>query len=217
MTEGDVRGALATVLDPELDEDLVELGFVDDVAVERGRVAVRLRLPTYWCSPNFSWLMAQDARAAVLGLPGVDEVEVTLADHHAGEEIAVGVNEGRSFGEVFGAEDDGTLRVLRRAFRRKAFQVRQDRLLRSLAAPRADVTVGELPDTDATRAYLAARSELGLDCDPRAPAICDPEGRPVSDLEAHRHRLRLVRVSVETNSAMCRGLLATRYGKVQTT
>ena len=38
----------------------------------RGRVAdVRLRLPTYFCAPNFACLMVADAYDAVSGVPGV--------------------------------------------------------------------------------------------------------------------------------------------------
>lgn len=218
MTRDDVRAALATVVDPELDSDLVELGFVAAIGVDGGRVDVRLRLPTYWCSPNFSWLMAADARAAVLALPGVREATITLVDHHAGEEISAGVNAGRTFAEVFGGSEDVELRGLRRAFRRKAFVLRQERLLRALgSAARAELTVGELGEGVEARAYLAARAELGLDCGPAAAAITDADGRPVTDLKAHLRRARMVRVSIETNAAMCRGLLATRYGEATTT
>ena len=45
-TVPEVLDALAGVRDPELDQDLVELGFVTDVAVDGADVAVRLRLPT---------------------------------------------------------------------------------------------------------------------------------------------------------------------------
>jgi len=55
MTDvADVLGALEGVRDPELDQDLVELGFVTDVEVDGADVVVRLRLPTFYCSPNFS-------------------------------------------------------------------------------------------------------------------------------------------------------------------
>ncbi len=76
--------ALDTVLDPELD-------FVESCAVsedETGRVAtVRLRLPTFFCAPNFSFLMVADAYDAVSAVPGVTRADVTLADHHASAEI----------------------------------------------------------------------------------------------------------------------------------
>ena len=61
-----VLDALATVRDPELDEPITELRFVTACEVSpAGDVEVRLRLPTPQCAPNFAYLMAADARAAV--------------------------------------------------------------------------------------------------------------------------------------------------------
>jgi metal-sulfur cluster biosynthetic enzyme len=53
MIDG-VLSALRDVYDPELDESLVDLQFVDDVRVQDGQVEVVLRLPTFWCAPNFA-------------------------------------------------------------------------------------------------------------------------------------------------------------------
>jgi metal-sulfur cluster biosynthetic enzyme len=212
-TEDEVLGALAGVLDPELDESLVELGFVARVGVDGGRVRVELRLPTYWCAPNFSWLMAADVRSALVGRPGVEDVEVVLTDHHAGAEISAGVTEGRGFEETFPAEASGGVEELRALFRRKAFLVRQERLLRSLPGPVADVRLGDLPPSSEARNYMAIREELGLDCSPGAPVVCDAAGRPVADVRAHRRRTGVMEVSMEGNGHFCRSLLSTRYGE----
>jgi hypothetical protein len=158
--------------------------------------------------------MAAEAREALRDLPTVTEVDVVLADHHASEEISQGVNRGRSFGEVFDGERPAGLDDLRDLFRRKAFLVRQERLVRSLQlapADLADLRIADLPDSALARAYLAARAELGLDCSPRGVALTDAAGRPVRDLAGHLRRARLMRVTMEGNGAMCRGLLATRY------
>lgn len=209
-----VLEALRGVLDPELDRSIVELGFVAGVEVTGSTVSVALRLPTYWCAPNFAWLMAEDARQAVLALPGVARVDVTLPDHHAGEEISAGVSAGRSFQEAFPEEATEGLEVLRRLFRRKAFFARQERLLRTLPRQRlVGLRLGELPDTPEARAYLAVRAELGLDCSPEAPAVTGPDGREVQDLDAYLRWIRLLRVSLEANTALCRSLLQTRYGR----
>lgn len=213
ISEAEVLEALRGVLDPELDESLVELGFVTSVAVTGREVRVDLRLPTYWCSPNFSWLMASDARQAVLGLPGVDRVSVVLADHHASEEISAGVSSGRSFEQTFGEQTTAGLDELRSLFRRKAFLARQERLLRSLQPARLPhLRVRDLPDTPEARSYLAARSELGLDCSPAAPVVTDPSGREVADMDAHLRRIGLMRVSMEGNTVLCRALLEARHG-----
>jgi metal-sulfur cluster biosynthetic enzyme len=228
VCEEDVLDALGGVVDPELDEPLVELGFVRRVEVEDlpsgARVRVELRLPTYWCAPNFSWLMAADVREALLSHPAIAEAEVVLADHHASREISGGVTAGRSFGEVFGSEAPGELAELKHLFRRKAFLVRQEQLVRSLeqaatsaagrAPPLGALTIADLPDSQPARAYIAARAELGLDCSPRARVMSDAGGRPVRDLETHLRLARLMRVTMEGNGAMCRGLLATRYEEV---
>ena len=79
--EDRVRAALGTVYDPELDEPITTLGFVGACTVSGGDVAVRLRLPTPQCAPNFAYLMAADAQAAVVGLAEVSSVSVVLEDH----------------------------------------------------------------------------------------------------------------------------------------
>jgi metal-sulfur cluster biosynthetic enzyme len=217
LDEAGVLAAIGGVLDPELDQSIVELGFVREVCVRRpGRVRVELRLPTYWCAPNFSWLMAEDVREALLADPRVTAVEVALVDHHAAGEISTGVTSGRGFDDVFGAAPDGGLGDLRELFRRKALLARQERALAGLGLPEdelARLRVGDLPDTDDVRAYLAVRRELGLDCSPHAPALTDAAGRPVDPdgVAEHLRRARLMRVSIEGNAAFCRGLLATRY------
>ena len=66
---------LGTVYDPELDEPITTLGFVGSLVVtDAGDVSVRLRLPTPQCAPNFAFLMAADARAAVDRVPGLGQV-----------------------------------------------------------------------------------------------------------------------------------------------
>src|SRR5215216_2291510 len=92
VSERAVLNALRAVIDPELDESLVELGFVDRVHVEDGRVEVVLRLPTFWCAPNFAYLMAHDAREAVRHTLGIVDVRVSLKDHMYSDEISLGVS-----------------------------------------------------------------------------------------------------------------------------
>ena len=216
---GAVMAALAGVRDPELDESVTELGFVDGVIESGGRVVVSLRLPTYFCAPNFAWLMVSDAQAAVQMVPGVREVEVHLVDHFAAEEINEGIGEGQGFGATFGGLADGELDELRETFRRKALAARQDRLCRMLLAgggSPADLTerrLADLPPGADTDRYLQRRAELGLDVSPEAPFLVDRMGAPVSPerVTPYLRRLRTVAVSIEGNAGFCRGLLATRY------
>jgi metal-sulfur cluster biosynthetic enzyme len=215
LDESAVLAAIGGVLDPELDQSIVELGFVRRIRVASGEVRIELRLPTYWCAPNFSWLMAEDVRDALLADPRVTRAEVVLVDHHAAGEISAGVSSGRAFADVFGEAPDGQLVDLRDLFRRKALLARQERALRPLGGDPSGLRIGDLPETEEVRSYLEAREELGLDCSPEAPALTDAAGRPVhgARVAEHLRRARLMGVSIEGNAAFCRGLLATRYGE----
>jgi metal-sulfur cluster biosynthetic enzyme len=101
VDEAGVLGALSGVRDPELDEPITELGFVSDLEIEGEAVNIRLRLPTYFCAPNFAYLMVADAREAILSVPGVRWANVILDDHYASEEINGSVNEGQGFDGAF--------------------------------------------------------------------------------------------------------------------
>ena len=94
--------ALETVRDPELDEPITSLGFVASCAVSAaGDAQVRLRLPTYFCAPNFAYLMVADAYDAVSALPGVRRAEVVLEDHFASDVINDGVAAQAGFVQTF--------------------------------------------------------------------------------------------------------------------
>jgi metal-sulfur cluster biosynthetic enzyme len=218
--EAGVRAALASVMDPELDQSLVRLGFASAEVEDGGRVRIELRLPTFWCAPNFAYLMADDARAAVEAVDGVREVEVRLQDHFADGEVTSGVSSGRSFDEAFaGLADGGGLEELRHLFWAKSLVVRQERLLRALLAEGrslADVAamrLGDVAPRPELEPYLQARRRLGLPQRLDAPLAVMPGGRPVraSELESHLHRARTTRVTMEVNTSLCRGLLETRY------
>jgi metal-sulfur cluster biosynthetic enzyme len=203
-----VLGALGTVYDPELDEPITTLGFVGSCVVAGGEVAVRLRLPTPQCAPNFAFLMAADARAAVLRVPGVRSASVVLEDHYTGEEINTAVARGSGFGDAFPGETEGSLDALRALFQRKALLARQSRLLGSGAR-----RLGELRGPDAER-VRALRRALGIDASDDAPAFVAGDGTPVSaDDLRFRRMASLTALSLETNGGMCRDLLNVRYGE----
>ncbi len=214
-----VIAALARVRDPELDESITGLGFVAEVVIVNGVVDVALRLPTYFCAPNFAWLMVNDAQVAVAAVAGVERVQVRLVDHFAAEEISAGVGEGRGFRASFAGLADGELDDLRTLFRHKALMARQDRLCRRLLAGGAGpielvgLCLGDLPAGSDTDTYLQRRAELGLDSSPGAPFLVDGGGVPVPPERAtdHLRRVRTIAVSIEGNAGFCRGLLATRY------
>jgi Iron-sulfur cluster assembly protein len=66
-----VLEALARVLDPELDESIVDLGFVRSLRLHSGHADVAPQQPTSWCAVNFAYLMAEDMRRALLTVEGV--------------------------------------------------------------------------------------------------------------------------------------------------
>jgi metal-sulfur cluster biosynthetic enzyme len=203
-----VLAALDAVYDPELDEPITTLGFVGSCVAAGGEVAVRLRLPTPQCAPNFAFLMAADARRAVAAVPGVRSVSVVLEDHYTGEEINAAVARESSFGDAFPGETEGSLDALRALFQRKALLARQSRLLDSPAR-----TLGELSGPDAER-VRALRAALGIDASDDAPAFVAGDGTPVArdDLK-FRRMASLTALSLETNGGMCRDLLKVRYGE----
>ena len=216
-----ILDALSAVRDPELDEPITELGFVSGLEMKGEAVNVRLRLPTYFCAPNFAYLMVADAREAILSVPGVRWAKVVLDDHYASDEINGGVNEGQGFDGAFPGETEGpNLGELRSIFQRKSFVSRQEKLCRALLAggrmpaELVQMQVGDLPPTDEAEKYLKRRAELGLDVSPGATLIVDPDGRKVPEeaVVEHLRFARTVRVSIEGNAGLCRGLLATRYG-----
>jgi ribosomal protein S19E (S16A) len=53
-----------------------------------------------------------------------------------------------------------------------------------------------------------------VDVAPEAPLVVDPDGRPVPEeaVILHLRFAKTVRVSIEGNAGLCRGLLETRYG-----
>jgi metal-sulfur cluster biosynthetic enzyme len=214
-----LTAALSRVRDPELDEPITELGFVSELRVDGGRVDVRLRLPTYFCAPNFAYLMVADARAELEAVPGVERAHVALEDHFASDEINGGVDDDQAFTATFPGQAVGGLEELRSIFDRKAFVVRQGRLCEALIAQgrRAEdlprMRLGELPALPETTEYLERRKRLGLDVTAHAPLLLRPNGQPIDADDAPRQLrfARTVRVSIEGNADLCRGLLATRY------
>lgn len=76
VTEDRVREALAGVMDPEIGRSLVELGMVRGIVVADGKVTVQIALTTMACPLKSR--IADDARRAVLAVPGVREVDVEL-------------------------------------------------------------------------------------------------------------------------------------------
>ena len=122
-----VWSALGEVTDPEIDESVTTLKFVTGVEIEGdSRIRIKFRLPTYWCAPNFAFLMASDMRDAVAQLPWVEDVSVELLDHFSANVINRSVARKQDFRDAFPGETDGDLNQLRQTFLGKSYQRRQE-------------------------------------------------------------------------------------------
>jgi metal-sulfur cluster biosynthetic enzyme len=222
--------ALATVRDPELDEPITSLGFVAACTMSPdGEAEVRLRLPTYFCAPNFAYLMVADAYDAVTAVPGVRTAHVLLEDHFAAEAINGGVAAQAGFAQSFDGEAVGELHELRRDFLRKAVLAGTDQVCRALRANGtrlADgthltsderlrtLTLGDVPPSPALARLRERRAELGLPAGDDAPLLIDPAtGGPVSAeaVPLHLRRARVTAINMAANGSICRGMLRHRY------
>ena len=158
--EAEVDAALGTVIDPELDEPITDLGFVTQRTVTSGDVAVRLRLPTAFCSPNFAYLMVSDAHDAVSALDWVHDVQIVLQDHHDADRIDRGVAAGLGFSGTYPDEAAAELDALRRVFRVKAHTAFIERVC-TIVVRDTDWEVGGSRST--ADSGSACRSARGMD------------------------------------------------------
>ena len=218
---GAVLAALATVRDPELDEPVTTLGFVSSCTLSReGQTQVRLRLPTYFCAPNFAFLMVADAYDAVAAVPGVTAAEVILDDHFASDAINAGVAARAGFVGSFDGEAVDELDELRATFLRKAVLAGTDLVCRPLAAAGrtpaelAALTLGDVPSSPELTRLRRRRADLGLAAGDAAPLLIDPQtgARIAPDaVPIHLRRARLTRTGIDANTSICSGMLRARY------
>jgi metal-sulfur cluster biosynthetic enzyme len=218
---GAVLAALSTVRDPELDEPITTLGFVASCTVsEEGQAQIRLRLPTYFCAPNFAFLMVADAYDAVAAVPGVAAVEVMLDDHFASDAINAGVAARAGFVGSFDGEAVDELDELRATFLRKAVLAGTDLVCRPLVAAGrspadlAALTLGDVPSSPELARLRRRRADLGLPADDAAPLLIDPAtGAPVAPdaVPLHLRRAKLTRTGIDANTSICSGMLRARY------
>jgi hypothetical protein len=202
------------------------MGFVERIEVgEDGSVALDFRLPTYWCSPNFAFLMLDGVRAALERLSGQPAFRITLHDHLFADEVNAGLAAGKRFHQIFDELGPGEdLAALRAKFAMKAFQKRQEALLAGLRAAgwsATDILALRRGDLEAPPAgqeaqfvrYRAAIQARFPDASAQAPAIVDWDGAaiPEANFSDHVARLRGVRINMEFNGALCRGLKQVRY------
>ena len=77
LEQSAVLDALKVVRDPDLNRDIVSLGFIKNLSIEGGRVAFTIELTTPACPVKDQ--MRDQARAAVMQVPGVSTVDVHMS------------------------------------------------------------------------------------------------------------------------------------------
>lgn len=221
-----VWDALDHVYDPELDQSIRELDFVAHLDVSDTDVRVTLRLPTYWCSPNFAFIMMEDLDHALTALPWVKAAHITLIDHESAEALNQGIARHQPFSQVF-AESTGDLATIRRVFKEKAFYSRQKQVIDYLKTHGLEVSSWTPGTWQELRLSLQSSSEgqqllkryeemaqyWQVGCADHDPAIVDTQGSAISPelWVRHSHSLRLITLNMVSNSHICQGLLQVRY------
>jgi metal-sulfur cluster biosynthetic enzyme len=97
-----VRRVAGAVKDPEVRVGIAELGLLDEVDVDGGRVTVHFHLTSPLCPAKFAGRIGQDIRRRVSKLEGVESVEVVLQDHFMADELHRLINAGDRSVEVRG-------------------------------------------------------------------------------------------------------------------
>ena len=224
----EVWRVVARVNDPELDEPVTEMGFVERVKVAEDEfIELDFRLPTYWCSPNFAFLMLDGLREALESLSWRPRFRITLHDHLFADVVNNGVAQGKRFEEIFEAlspEED--LAGLRETFLRKAFQKRQEAALVGLreagwtdddilaldCRTLDEASVGPELNACLTRYREAMRARFPTSGGGSLAFVSWDGGMvQAADLPAYLAMLRAVRINMEFNGALCRGLKQKRY------
>ncbi len=226
-----VRERLDRVTDPELDESIVALDYIDEIVIDGPAVTVEFTLPTAWCSPAFAWMMATDARDEVESLPGVGRAVVRLHEHMHDAQINKGVNDRLAFGDVF-PDADGGVESVRATLDEKARFGRQydafEALLEAgltgeqIVALRPedcqlddpatvfvrDGTVGIPVPPEPLEAYFEKARETGLLGDEQPELFRTPEEEPVpaDRFDIIHKRCRLAKVNMGGQGSVCDAL-----------
>jgi len=222
----EVWSALDAVTDPEIDESVVSLDFVTELKIDSSnRVEIEFRLPTYWCAPNFAFLMASDMRDAVTALEWVRDVSVRLSDHFSADLINRSVALRQDFRDAFPGETDDDLSAIRQKFLGQAFERRQELLLQYLMARGygpdwiARASLSELIGLELDQEGIALRNlylfilrRMDPHAREEALAFTMANKRPLDnqDLRTYLRKIAATRRNAEFNGFICRSLLSER-------
>ncbi|MGH7709576.1 MAG: metal-sulfur cluster assembly factor [Vulcanimicrobiaceae bacterium] len=82
-----VRAAAGSTPDPEVRRTIAQLGLLDDVVVDGGKVTVHFHLTSPLCPSQFATKIGQTIRKRVEAVAGVESCDVVLRDHFVRDEI----------------------------------------------------------------------------------------------------------------------------------
>ncbi|MEX1176970.1 MAG: Mrp/NBP35 family ATP-binding protein [Nitriliruptor sp.] len=115
-TQDEVYAILATVDDPEINKPITELGMVDEVVIQDGTVAVRIKLTIPGCPLKDR--ITRDVTAAVMQLEGVQDVQIAFGSMTDEERssLSAGLRAERGAGnpemDIAFARPDSTTKVI---------------------------------------------------------------------------------------------------------
>jgi len=96
-TEDTVKDALRNVIDPDLNRDIVSLGFVTSIEILEGKVSVTIELTTPACPVKE--LLQKQCKEHIQNIPGIKEAVVTMTAQTRGAGIKP-ANIQKSLGQV---------------------------------------------------------------------------------------------------------------------
>ena len=76
LTEKDILSALENIIDPDFDQDIVSLGFVRNIKINKGDVSFNIELTTPACPVKDEF--QRQAKEAISSLSGVENVVVVM-------------------------------------------------------------------------------------------------------------------------------------------
>ncbi|MGQ9719520.1 MAG: metal-sulfur cluster assembly factor [Nitrososphaerales archaeon] len=92
VTEEEVMEELSNVIDPEIGMSIVDMGLVDEIKIDGGKVSVNFHLTAPFCPPVFAMMIAKDIKDRLSRMAGINSSEVKLVGHIMADEINETIN-----------------------------------------------------------------------------------------------------------------------------
>ncbi len=83
---------LSKIVDPEINTSITDLELIDEVDIDGSSIKVDLHLTSPFCPAVFGFKICQDVHDNLLGVDGIDDVQVNVSNHFMAEQINNQVN-----------------------------------------------------------------------------------------------------------------------------